>query len=250
LDALFGNANGQGNVAIGRSALQNASTDGNTAVGRYTLEYATGQFNVALGQNAGVALHTGDVNILIGNGGVDGESNTTRLGTEGNQTRTFISGIRNVTTGAANGLNVVIDSNGQLGTASSSRRYKEDIADMGEASHDLLRLRPVTFRYTKPYEHGSKPVDYGLIAEEVAEVYPDLVVRGNEGRIESVQYQKLTPMLLNELQKLRHEADADHGQLAAARQRLDEDHLALESAEREIRILKSALAEVLALVQH
>lgn len=98
-------------------------------------------------------------------------------------------------------MTVVIDSNGQLGTVSSSRRFKEDIRDMNDASSGLLRLRPVTYRYAQPYADGGKPLDYGLIAEEVAEVYPDLAARGADGQIETVQYQKLTPMLLNELQK-------------------------------------------------
>ena len=76
---------------------------------------------------------------------------------------------------------------------------------MGDASGNLLRLRPVTYRYKQPYADESKPMDYGLIAEEVAEVYPDLVVRGKDGQLETVQYHKLTPMLLNEVQKLHHE---------------------------------------------
>jgi hypothetical protein len=96
---------------------------------------------------------------------------------------------------------VIVDGFNQLGTISSSRRYKEDISDMSEASADLMRLHPVTFRYKKPYADGSKPLDYGLIAEEVAQIYPDLVVRDKDGKIETVQYQKLTPMLLNEVQK-------------------------------------------------
>jgi hypothetical protein len=95
----------------------------------------------------------------------------------------------------------LIDSNGQLGTVSSSRRYKEGIQDMGDSSNGLMRLRPVTFRYNKPFDDGSKPIQYGLIAEEVAEVYPDLVARSADGQIETVKYQLLDPMLLNELQK-------------------------------------------------
>ena len=95
----------------------------------------------------------------------------------------------------------MIDSNGQFGTVNSSIRFKEDVHDMAAASDGLLRLRPVTYRYKQPYADGSKPVDYGLIAEEVAEVYPDLVVKGADGQIQTVQYQKLTPMLLNEVQK-------------------------------------------------
>jgi Chaperone of endosialidase len=90
-------------------------------------------------------------------------------------------------TGGA-GSAVLVDSNGQLGTVSSSRRYKEDIQDMEDASNGLLELRPVKFRYQQPYADGSKPLDYGLIAEEVAEVYPNLVVKNKDGQVETVQY--------------------------------------------------------------
>ncbi len=96
------------------------------------------------------------------------------------------------------------------------------IQDMASASSGLLRLRPVTFRYKRPYADGSKPIDYGLIAEEVAEVYPDLVVRNADGQIETVQYQKLTPMLLNELQK-------QNATIAALEERLARLEAALEN---------------------
>jgi hypothetical protein len=99
------------------------------------------------------------------------------------------------------GQMVLINAAGALGTINSSRRYKEDITDMGDASSGLMRLRPVTFRYKKQDPDGSKPLDYGLIAEEVEEVYPDLVVKDKDGQVQTVQYQKLTPMLLNEVQK-------------------------------------------------
>jgi hypothetical protein len=112
-----------------------------------------------------------------------------------------VSGVSGIATGDNNAVPVVIDSNGQLGTLSSSRRFKTDIQDMGEASSGLLRLRPVTFRYKKPFANGSQPIQYGLIAEEVAEVYPDLVARSADGEIESVKYQVLDSMLLNELQR-------------------------------------------------
>ena len=109
---------------------------------------------------------------------------------------------------------MLVDSNGQLGTVLSSRRYKEDIHDMGAASDGLLRLRPVTFRYKKPYADGSKPIQYGLVAEEVADVYPDLVVRGKDGKVETVQYYKLDAMLLNEVQKLDKLHAADQAEIA------------------------------------
>jgi hypothetical protein len=97
-----------------------------------------------------------------------------RVGTSGTQAAFFVAGARGVTTGNSDAIPVVIDSNGQLGTLTSSQRFKEDIETCSEASSGLLRLRPVTFRYPQPFTDGSKPIEYGLIAEEVAEVYPDL----------------------------------------------------------------------------
>ena len=133
------------------------------------------------------------------------ENGGIRIGTQGanpiNQTSFFAAGIRGATTGNNDAIPVVIDSNGQLGTVSSSRRFKEDINDMDTVSSGLMRLRPVTFRYQKPFADGSKPIQYGLIAEEVADVYPDLVAHSADGQIETVKYQVLDSMLLNELQK-------------------------------------------------
>jgi hypothetical protein len=109
---------------------------------------------------------------------------------------------------------VVISSTGQLGTVNSSRRFKEDIRDMGDASRDLMRLRPVTFRYQKAFADGSKPIQYGLVAEEVADVYPDLVARSEDGRIETVKYQVLDSMLLNEVQRQQAEIKSLQERLA------------------------------------
>jgi len=140
----------------------------------------------------------------------------------------FAAGIRGVTTGNNDAIPVVIDSNGQLGTVSSSRRFKEDIHDMDTASSGLMRLRPVTFRYQKPFADGSKPIQYGLVAEEVAEVYPDLVARSADGQIETVKYQVLDSMLLNELQKEHQQVQ----QQAETIQRLESRLAALEEALR------------------
>jgi hypothetical protein len=158
------------------------------------------------------ASTTGGANSIFigteGNGSVPSDFiGTIQIGVQGLQTSFIVAGVSGTTTGVADALPVVIDSNGQLGTISSSQRFKEDIQDMGDASSDLLRLRPVTFRYKQAYKDGSKPIDYGLIAEEVADVYPDLVVRNKDGEIQTVQYQKLTPMLLNEVQKLHADLD-------------------------------------------
>ncbi len=96
----------------------------------------------------------------------------------------------------------------------SSRRYKEDIRDMDHASSGLLRLRPVTFRYNKEYANGSRPMQYGLIGEEVAEVYPDLVTYSPGGEVEAVQYRKVNALLLNEVQKLHRQLQAQQEQIA------------------------------------
>jgi hypothetical protein len=208
--ALGNNTTGNNNTASGSSALTFNKTGGNnTALGYEALaESMTGSGNIAIGFEAGFNAPAANNNsIYIGNAGSASDSSgTTQIGFPGT-TSFFVAGVSGVTTGISNAVPVVIDSNGQLGTISSSQRFKEDIQDMGDASNDLLRLRPVTFRYKQAYKDGSKPMDYGLIAEEVADVYPDLVVRNKDGEIQTVQYQKLTPMLLNEVQKLHADLD-------------------------------------------
>lgn len=153
---------------------------------------------------------------------------TIRIGTANAQTTAFIAGIQGVTTGHNDAVPLLIASDGQLGTISSSRRYKEDIRDMGDTSSGLLRLRPVTFRYKKPFADGSQPIQYGLIAEEVAEVYPDLVARSADGQIETVKYQVLDSMLLNELQKQNVKIAAQEEQIHSLEERLARVEAALE----------------------
>jgi hypothetical protein len=123
------------------------------------------------------------------------------------QTRAFLAGVRGVTTGSADALSVVIDSSGQLGTISSSRRFKEDIHDIGAASSGTQRLRPVTFRYRAPSVDGSKALQYGLIAEEVAEVNRGLVVYEPDGQALTVKYNLLPALLLNEVQRQQRTID-------------------------------------------
>ena len=190
--------------------------ENNTATGADALEKATGANNTAFGYAAGFSATSGSNNIYLGANvfGVAGETNTMYLGRVGTQTKSFIAGVRGITTVNPDAIQVLIDSAGQLGTISSSRRFKEDIEDMGGASAGLLRLRPVTFRYTQAFAGGAKPTQYGLIAEEVAEVFPDLVVTGADGQVETVQYQKLDAMVLNELQKLYREVQALKAEVA------------------------------------
>jgi hypothetical protein len=152
---------------------------------------------VAIGFNAGASLTTGSDNIDIGHAGVAGESNTMRIGTV-KQTKTFISGILGTATANANAVPVVIDSAGQLGTVSSSRRFKDEIKPMDNSSEAILGLKPVTFHYKSDTQNTPQ---FGLIAEEVAKVNPDLVVRDETGEVYTVRYEAVNAMLLNEFLK-------------------------------------------------
>jgi hypothetical protein len=221
--ALFRNTTGSDNAAFGGGALNyNTTGSENTALGTGALNFnTTGTNNIAIGSAAAASVSPGNGNnIHIGNQGLASDSGVIRIGSAF-QTSFFASAVRGVTTGKNDAVPVVIDSNGQLGTASSSQRFKEDIQDMGDLSRALLRLHPVTFRYRKPFDDGSKPIQYGLIAEEVAEAFPDLVARSADGQIETVKYQMLDALLLNEVQ--RQEAE-----IRALKERLNK----LESAVR------------------
>ena len=206
-NALAFTTSGSNNVAAGVRAMEAVNTGtSNVALGANALRNLTsGGGNIAIGESAGNAITTTSGNILIGQNGVAGDTNTTRIGSGG---KTFIGGIRGVTTVVPNAIPVLIDGLGQLGTVSSSRRYKEDIADMGEASSRLRALRPVVFHYKQPYANGEKPTQYGLIAEEVAETFPELAVFNDEGKPETVKYQDITPLLLNEFLKERQRSTA------------------------------------------
>jgi len=197
----YGNGpSGSFNTAVGAAALINlTSGDHNAALGHVALSNLTsGSYNTALGDGAGNGLTSGDGNLYLASGGAATESFVTRIG--GTQTQqAFIAGVRGVTTSAADAIPVLIDSNGQLGTVSSSASVKDDIRDMAGESAKLMQLRPVTFRYKAHGPDGAK--QYGLIAEEVNEVLPELVARNKDGKIETVMYHELPAMLLNELQK-------------------------------------------------
>src|SRR5207247_2571688 len=157
--------------------------------------------------SAGFNLTTGSNSIDIGALGAAGEADTIRIGRRGTQNRTFIAGIRGVTTGGNNAIPVVIDSVGQLGTVSSSRRFKKEIKPLDSASKSILALKPVTFQYKS--DHTATP-QFGLIAEEVAEVNPDLVVRDENGEVYTVRYDAVNAMLLNEFLKQHKAALEEH----------------------------------------
>jgi Chaperone of endosialidase len=203
---------GAQNTATGAAALLNNVTGhDNTANGAGALlNNTSGDSNIALGSSAGSLLTTGNFNIDIGNPGIADESSTIRIGSN-LQTRTFIAGIHGVTTGINNAIPVLIDSLGQLGTVSSSRRFKTEIKPMDKASEAILALRPVTFHYKS--DNTNRP-EFGLIAEEVAEVNPDLVVRDENGNIYTVRYHAVNAMLLNEFLKEHREGQEEKAIIA------------------------------------
>jgi hypothetical protein len=198
--ALFSNTTGADNTAIGDVALDaNTTGHSNTAIGVAALAgNSTGSGNIALGFNAGLNLTTGSNNIDIGNSGATDESNTIRIGVQGTQTFTIIAGISNDI--QAFGTPVIVTTDGFLGVATSSARFKDQIKAMDKASEGLLALRPVTFRYKKEIDPAGTS-QFGLIAEEVEKVNPDLVVRDKEGKPYSVRYDQVNAMLLNEFLK-------------------------------------------------
>jgi trimeric autotransporter adhesin len=197
--ALVSKTGGNNNVALGVEALASNTAGGsNTAIGFRALRSNPGSNNIALGFNAGINLSAGNNNIDIGNpGAVFGESSTIRIGSA-SQSRTFIAGIRGVVPPVGVLLPVYIDLNGQLGNTVSSRRFKKEIKAMDNASEAIHALKPVTFHYKS--DTTSTP-QFGLIAEEVAAVNPDLVVRDENGAIYTVRYEAVNAMLLNEFLK-------------------------------------------------
>ena len=174
--------------------LPNSTADMFLALGS-----SSGDNNTAIGLGAGGMLTTGNDNIYVSNVGEVEESNTIRIGSGEIQTDTFIAGISGAT--SAGGVPVLVNGEGQLGTMTSSRRFKQDVRDMGEASSALARLRPVTFRYKSEYDDGTGLRQYGLVAEEVAEVYPELVQYSKTEEPLAVRYHLVNAMLLNEVQK-------------------------------------------------
>ena len=227
--ALQKNAAGLGDIAIGNRVLEyNTGGSYNTAVGTQALPFVQGDYNIALGYQAGFFLQRGSNNILIGNIGNAYGSGAIYIGMPATHTKTFIAGINGATT-AQPSVPVVIDANGQLGTVNSSRALKEDIEDMGEASGLLMKLRPVTFRYK---ERPAWPRQYGLVAEEVAQVAPDLAARAPDGSVQTVYYQELAPMLVNEYQKQQRVIAAQQTRLEALEHELAELKARLDARPR------------------
>ena len=227
-NALGANTSGVGNTAVGENALANNTTgSGNTAVGDQAMDNeTTGGDNLALGAGAGGNIVTANNVIAIGNSGADVSATT------------WIGGVYNTTTISDITEPVVVSNTGQLGTIASSERFKTDVAPMDKASEAILSLRPVTFHYKS---NAKGRAQFGLIAEDVEKMNPDLVVRDKEGKPYTVRYDAVNAMLLNEFLK-EHRKVQDLEATVAQQQKSFESKLAEQ--ESEIKALTCGLQKV------
>jgi hypothetical protein len=231
VNALATNTTASNNTAEGFAALMSNSTGANnTASGTSALlNNSTGSNNIALGYLAGSNLTTGDNNIEIGNAGTARESAKIRIGTRGTHNDTYIAGIFGTT--VSNGAAVYVDKKGHLGTVTSSARYKEEIKPMAKASEAILGLEPVTFHYRKEIDPESVP-QFGLVAEQVARVDPDLVARDENGRPYTVRYDAVNAMLLNEFLKQHRRMESLEATVAELKSALQEQAAQIEEREK------------------
>jgi len=245
VEALFANVDGNYNAAIGDRALySNIGGTGagsyNTAIGAGALYRNTsGAANIGIGFNAGANLTTGNLNIDIGNTGFAGESNTIRIGSPQIQSATYVAGIFGAT--VMDGAPVLVDADGHLGTTVSSARFKEDIRRMDKTSEAILALKPVIFHYKTDRQRRPQ---FGLIAEEVAKVNPDLIVRDKEGKPYTVRYDQVNAMLLNEFLKGHKKLEEQQATIAQLKSAVAQQQNRFEQQEAQIQALTSGLQKV------
>ncbi|HST10785.1 MAG TPA: tail fiber domain-containing protein [Terriglobales bacterium] len=236
--ALLNNTTGVENTANGYRVLSgNATGVGNTAYGSQALVQSTGNNNIALGAHAGFNISTGSNNIHIGNVGAGNESATVRIG-DNNQTKAFIAGINGVNQGSPTAV-FINTLTGQLGTTApaSSRRYKKEIKPIDAASEAVLALKPVSFHYKSD---NTKTPQFGLIAEDVADVDPDLVMRDENGEIYTVRYDAVNAMLLNEFLKEHHQVQDLKATVAEQHRRIEALTMGLQKVNAQLEASRPA----------
>jgi len=230
LGALFDNETGNDNTANGFRALVHNRANANTAIGSRTLENNNGGHdNIALGYRAGANFSPGSNNIYIGNEGLTGEDGTIRIG-DASQTRTYIAGIA---ASSVTGAPVSVNGDGQLGTTPSSKRFKDEIKPMDKASEAIFALEPVTFRYKKDLDPDGIR-QFGLVAEELAKINPDLVVRDAGGKPYTVRYDAVNAMLLNEFLKEHRKVKNLESAFAQLTARLQEQDLKVQKMSEQL----------------
>jgi uncharacterized coiled-coil protein SlyX len=252
VSALAANTTGNGNTAIGADALpENITGTGNTAVGAFALSNTTGGENTAIGDEALVNNTTGGGNTVLGafaGSGITTANNVICIGAQvaGNNVDNscYIGQIFGAT--SSGGTGVFINTNGRLGTMTSSRRFKEEIKPMDKASEALLGLKPVTFHYKKDIDPVGTP-QFGLVAEEVEKVNPDLVVRDKEGKPYSVRYDQVNAMLLNEFLKEHKKVEEQQVTIAELKSTVAQQkgfEYTLAKQEKQIEALTAGLQKV------
>jgi trimeric autotransporter adhesin len=244
--ALGFNTTGASNQAIGVSALLNNDTGSNNiAIGDTALsENLTGSFNTVIGYFAGASVEGND-NIYIGAtsaDGVTGESSTIRIGDPAFVTACYVAGISGQIT--SGGVQVFITGEGKLGTLTSSARFKDDIKPMANASESILGLNPVTFRYKKEIDSGGA-AQFGLVAEDVEKVNPDLVVRDKEGKPYSVRYDQVNAMLLNEFLKAHRQMEQQEAMIARQQKQIEALTVGLQKVSTQLEVSRSTEWSVL-----
>jgi trimeric autotransporter adhesin len=241
--ALYTKTGGSRNTANGYKALT-ALAGGrafNTAIGSSALDKLSGgDSNIAVGSRAGTNLTNSSGNVYIGNNGVAGDSGTIRIGGP-QHARTFISGIRGV---AVSGNPVVVDAGGQLGVPASSARLNHEIEPMDKASEAILALEPITFRYKKQVDPENTP-QFGLLAEDVEKINPDLVLRDKEGKPYSVRYDQVNAMLLNEFLKAHREMEEQEAIIGRQEKQIEALAADLQKVSDQLELRKPAPQTVL-----
>ncbi|MDD5266436.1 MAG: tail fiber domain-containing protein [Methylococcales bacterium] len=237
--ALKSNTTGNRNTANGVNALlSNTTGNDNTATGVIALFNNTGSSNIALGAGAGFNLTTGSNNIHIGNLGSASQSRQIRIGTQGTQTSTFIAGIRGAT--VAGGVGVIVDASGHLGTVTSSARFKDQIKPMDKASEAILALKPVTFHYKHALDPKGIP-QFGLVAEQVEKVNPDLVARDEQGKVYTVRYEAVNAMLLNEFLKEHRVVEEQEATITEIKSTVTRQEATIAQQQKELKALAASL---------
>jgi uncharacterized coiled-coil protein SlyX len=241
--ALLSNTTGNDNTANGEGALfGNTTGNDNTANGVDALgSNTTGSGNIALGKGAGMSLTTGGNNIDIGNAGFAGQSSSIRIGTKGTHTKTAIAGISGVAVPA--GVGVIIDSSGHLGTVVSSKRFKDNVQPMDKASEAILALKPVAFCYKHELDPNGIP-QFGLVAEDVEKVDPDLVARDDQGKPYTVRYEAVNAMLLNEFLKEHRRVEEQTRVNREQEATIADLRMALKQQQKQIATLTSQMQRV------
>jgi len=253
-NALEANTTGSENTAIGDEALTISNGGNNSALGHFALFRNTGgNFNTAVGDEALFSNTTGSLNIAIGResgGGIITADNVICIGSNLDAANVsnscFIGNIRGVTTTNGGAIPVLIDSAGQLGTASSSARFKNEIKPMDSASKAILALKPVTFHYKSDKTNTPQ---FGLVAEEVAAVNPDLVVRDKNGDIYTVRYDAVNVMLLNEFLREHRKFEKEQAAVAQLRSGITKQGGTIVELKKEIATLTATTKEQAAQIQ-